>query len=530
MKHHTIARRHQRHLLNALKAAHFHPLYWVVSFIRCKWIANSALFILDFRYRSGCFRLTNIGSLKKAREIATAAFMEVPAYKEYCGTKICPKEWTAFPLSDKKNYILAYPDSQILAPNASEMHTIFRSSGATGKSVYWPQLKSAHRLSSWALQIYLENTFQIHQKRTLAIVGLSLGSWVGGDQMSSILKQCALQTPYSFSVFSPGNRHDEILEIAKSKYSCVDQLLLIACPSAIGNLKQLATSQGKDLIFDKFKYLVLGESFAEELRVSLSGKSHHPCMFSMYGSADTGLLGVESQGSVALRQLICTSPHLRAEFGIENEVPLFFHNCAPEAFLEVINHELYVTRWQGVPIVRYNLHDQVHLFDWKLLREMALRLSTTDPLQKSLQRKIFFGSPYLPPLIAVYGRMDKCLVLCGTNITAGMLEFAVRSSQLQPYLTGLFNAKIQYADNRQFLALDLELREGQAPTREVDQIIYACLVQKLGETQPEFEEDWRHIYSRWGTDPEARIIRINYLQWPALSATLTTKIKHLSIS
>ena len=74
-------------------------------------------------------------------------------------------------------------------------------------------MKSGNGSSPKAFKNFLEGTFAIHQKKTLAIVGYSLGSWVGGDALSWNLKNIAVDSTYPFFVFSPGNNLDEIIEI-----------------------------------------------------------------------------------------------------------------------------------------------------------------------------------------------------------------------------------------------------------------------------------------------------------------------------
>jgi len=49
-----------------------------------------------------------------------------------------------------------------------------------------------------------------------------------------VLKSMAVRLPYPFAVFSPGNKHDEIIAMIESATPFVDQIILFVCPSLSG--------------------------------------------------------------------------------------------------------------------------------------------------------------------------------------------------------------------------------------------------------------------------------------------------------
>jgi hypothetical protein len=132
----------------------------------------------------------------------------------------------------------------------------------------------------------------------------------------------------------------------------------------------------------------------------------------------------------------------------------------------------------------------------------------------------------LPDLIAVYGRSDGCLILCGTNISESMLDQTVRAPCLSKWLTGIYKAEIQYVDNRQFLSFTVEWRQGAPMDAAALDNVYALLVQQLGCVQPEFMDDWKNIYHAWDHDIDHRILRITPVCWPTMSNELEKSIKH----
>lgn len=478
--------------------------------------------------------MQTIGSAETALQVAGRAFRQVPAYTQFLSTRGVREFHSVaeLPLTDKQNYLVPAVYQNLLADDFDRTFTIFKSSGSSGQSFYWPQLKSADDATADTLRLFLENAFRIHERRTLAIVGLALGSWIGGEHFSWALKSVALKTPYPFSVFSPGSMHDEMLDMIRNAAPFVDQFLLVLCPSAIAHLHLKAQGRGMALPHDRLRYLVLGEPFPEALRISLQRAAgappHDPVILSVYGSADTGFLGAESPATAMIRRALTDSAPLARELGFPGAIPHFFHAAASDVYLETVNSELCVTRWQGIPLVRYNLHDAATFYSWEALRSAVSRACRQDSAA-ALYADVLDGLPALPDLIAISGRTDGCLILCGTNISETMLDEAVRAEALAPWLTGLYRAQILYEENRQYLAFELEWKQDAELSPASLDTVYGLLVQGLGRAQPEFLDDWTNVYHTWDADPARRILRLTPIRWPALSKRLEGAIKNRGI-
>ena len=489
----------------------------------------------------------SLGAISKAKVVVKKAG-KISAYRHFLSHSQgdFSGAFADLPLTDKKNYILPYDYAQLRAPDAQTEFTLFRSSGSSGQAFFWPQLRKPYRQLVSGLRGMLEASFQIHKKRTIGIVGLALGSWVGGDCFSWSLKNLAMQVPYPFTVFSPGNHHDEIIEIIQKYDLFVDQFLILMCPSAIGHLQLKAKDKGITLPFYKLRYLVLGEPFPEQLRLSLQKQSGHECpILSLYGSADTGTLGVESPASAALRQLFCGNAALREAFQVPYPVPHFFHFVTPQTYIESINQELVITKWQGIPLIRYNLHDRAALYHWKTLcQDIQSKVHTLSEDEGKLLKKVtqsshfcktswlvkkLLGQPHLGDLISITGRSDASLILCGTNLTEEMLAEVMHAPALTSYITGQFYAKVAYQEGRQFLFFDIEVLNKMLLTPETEELLYHILIKKLGKVQPEFLQDWQNVYSAWDDQPEKRILKLSLHAWPALSKHAELKIKHRGI-
>ncbi len=471
------------------------------------------------------FLLSSIGNKEAACEVARRAAVNIPAYREYLNKnkfsdKVLCSNFEKLPLTDKENYLMKAPYFSLLPPeNLNDMHFVFRSSGSSGRSFYWPQLKQQYRSFDLLFEDTLINNFSIRRKKTAIIVGLSLGSWIGGDLISWAAKNVALRSNYALTVFSPGNQHEEILEIINGINGKVDQIILFVCPSTIGHLALLAEEKRFRGVFNKLRFLVIGEPFSENFRsrlgVKCKVKPPEIVLSSVYGSADTGIIGIESNTVAFFRKLLSRCGKLRKYYGLTGSLPNFFNLSVKEAYIEIVNGELVFTAWQGLPLIRYNLHDSGNLVDWDAVK-MVLKDVTLDKESEKLKSYVIKEKSN-PTIIAVGGRSDGTIYLCGTNISESMLGSAVNDKLLQKIVTGHFYVSVLERKGRQQLRWDLELRPGVYPDKKTVSLIYTKLVESLGKFQPEFLADYNNVYSKWDSDVSARIFQFKFYAWPELS-------------
>lgn len=485
---------------------------------------------------SSCVRKT-LGSVKTASKIASRAIHEVKAYQQVIEqTGIPPSApFEQLPILDKESHMKRHALVDLLGADFKDTFTVFKSAGTSGHAFYWPQLRQSYAGSTSRMRALLESLFGIQHQNTMAVVGLALGSWIGGDVLSWSLKDVAMSTPYPFAVFSPGNKHDEIIAILHEAASLVDQFLLICCPSAIGHLILRAEQTGKPLPLAKMRYLVIGEPFPEQLRSDIEAQANVAppgvVIASVYGSADTGVLGFESEASILVRKMCHADPDLARALNVESVTPHFFHMADPNSFLETVDGELCVTKWQGIPLVRYNLHDRATLYDFPAVIEVLSSLpSMTPDMSDSLARmRTAADLAPLPGLIAVAGRADACLILCGTKLSEEMLDDAMRSPELTNTLTGRYQAQVIVENGRQRLKLAVEHKPTDTAADQLDQIVYPRLIRAIGRAQPEFLDDWINIYRNWDNDFDQRILKLDLVAWPAMSQSLEHGIKQHSI-
>ena len=155
-----------------------------------------------------------LGWKETAWEVAERSKLEVPAFRALLQERGLSSEtpFLDLPITDKQNYLIPSRQQDLQSEGSQDIFTYFRSAGSTGSPLYWPQLKDDYRWATRQMRTFLERSFAIHNRKTLAIMAMALGSWVGGDYYSWTLKNVAMDAPYLFTVMSPGDRHEEVIE------------------------------------------------------------------------------------------------------------------------------------------------------------------------------------------------------------------------------------------------------------------------------------------------------------------------------
>ena len=431
--------------------------------------------------------------------------------------------WQEVPVITKSNFYSAYPWKEVLPKESyKDIYTLYRSSGTTATSssrgFFWPQLKSDLLRMSPAFRDTIVEIFKLNQKSTLMIVGLSLGSWAGGEQFSFLLKDIALSNDYPLVVFTPGNLHAEIIELIEKCHEEFKQIVIALCPSAIFYLERLAHKLEYKLPLEKITFLVLGEPFPEALRIDLQKrageKRQDPVMISLYGAADAGVMGIESSEIVMLRQFIANNPDMALALGFTPySIPNLFHinSLNSNIYLEQIDDELIITKWQGLPLVRYNLQDKCKIYSWETL---CLIAASYDKTQEDYWLKM--KSEKVGNVLAIWGRSKGCIFLCGSNIFESMLQEVVLRSSLAPIITGAFVVWVELQMGRQILHWQIELKAGvQEPSYD----IHSEFVNLLSQQQPEFSDDYEKFY-RPSEDDGLRIFQFHFCKDKTLSDSI----------
>jgi phenylacetate-CoA ligase len=345
------------------------------------------------------------------------------------------------PFTTKQNYLDLYPLVDLVPDgDLTRMDVFNTSSGTTGKSYLWP-ISTAELLEGAQLyEFVFDHSFSFERRRTLLVVCFAMGTWIAGSftSFSSFLLK---QHGYPFSIVTPGYNKEDTLRIIREFGSQFDQIVVAGIPTF---LKDLFESIHEDpaLRARSFRALFAGEGFSEHWRTHVCGLMSQDdpaaCTASVYGSADAAIKGFEAPETIRFRRVLSADPSLcRSLFGQER-APSLFHHVPWLRHFDTHEGELLVTARRGIPLVRYNLHDEGGVLpapDWS-------------------------GLPF--PLVFLFGREKFATTLFGANIYAESVRDALLAPELSGRITGKFSMQTEFDERYdQRLHLHVELAGGQ---------------------------------------------------------------------
>ncbi|MBX7066641.1 MAG: hypothetical protein K1X28_05370 [Parachlamydiales bacterium] len=475
-------------------------------------------------------RMNTLGSLEGAKNTIAQAIEKIPAYRKFLEKegKTGQESFHELPCTSKKTYLLQFPYEELLPDPVSSNAAVFASSGSSGKKpFYWVYKKES--LFETLSGLPVEAMFSLDKKKTLVIDALSLGTWVGGDYISFVAKTIALKAQYPMTALTTGTNLDEIVGLIDNFGKYYDQILLVTSPTVFSHVMLTAEHEKISLPFQKMTYIFTEEGFSEDFRIALQKKTQVPettfLAYSLFASADTDLLGMESPFSVALRKLCFHNHKFADDLGIEPDFPHFFHNANQHVYIESVGDELWITKWQGIPLLRYNLHDRIYLYSWSKAQEFVKQYPFSSPLEKQLAGIIAAAPPNLPDMITVFGRADSAINLGGTKIYEYVFDEIIRSAELSQYLTGLYKAKLAFDGFYSYIEMLVELKENIKPSKETIGKIEDLIEFKLAYINPEFRSDYEKLYKPRIASIGLKAIKVKTVPWPELSSKAETTIK-----
>ncbi|MBN2437970.1 MAG: phenylacetate--CoA ligase [Deltaproteobacteria bacterium] len=340
---------------------------------------------------------------------ARYVFESAPAYRRFLADAgfAAPPDWESIPLMNKETYLTAYPVEELChGGSLAGCHLIGSSSGfSRSGSLFWPKRPEDEGDYVAAIGRMLVAHYAIDRRRTLALVCLAFGTWIGGMQIASALRTLAAGR-YPLTVATPGLNLREAAALHQRFHRGFDQCLVLTNPSNITMVGALMRRFSPDLPPGSVFFPVVGEFFSEAFRERIARDfGHGPedpfCVWTGYGSADTGDLGVETSVTIALRKWFYRRPELSEQVLGARETPMLLVPT-PKAHLEIIGGEIVVSKDQMIPLVRYNTRDRGGLLD----RAVLAGLGAPEPLPADLPEQILF----------VHGRVSDSVVFYGTNL------------------------------------------------------------------------------------------------------------------
>jgi phenylacetate-CoA ligase len=344
-------------------------------------------------------------------QFAAEVYRRVPAYRAFLDAQhlSASTPHDQLPVLTKESYLLAYPTEELCWDGSlAGCHLIGASSGfSKSGAIFWP--KRPHDEADYldGLDAMFVANYAIDRKPTLLFVCLALGTWIAGIQLASALRMLAASGRRPLTVSTPGLNLAEAVEIYARFGKHYEQVVWLINPSSVNLVAALLDRRGLRPPPASMSFAVVGEYYSEAFREKVASRFGHSaddpfCVWTGYGSADAGGIGVETRETIALRKHFYHQPALSKEFfGVADTPMLLAPVAGPE--LEIVDGNLVVTKDQMVPLVRYDTGD-------------AGGVLTRERLQAAARVPEALLAALPDSIVYVYGRASDAVIFYGTNL------------------------------------------------------------------------------------------------------------------
>jgi phenylacetate-CoA ligase len=438
------------------------------------------------------------------------AKLEVPAYKYFLSvcdaSNFAPEDhqaWRSLPIMDKRNYIHAYP-LEDLVPNKKLPSIGHASSGSSGRPTFWFRgNKQKYFGKSYYSKILRDILCIPKSETTLVIICFSLGVWVAGMYSILAFERIAEDPGENLSLLTPGFELADICSILGDIAAQFDHVVLVGYPGVFDLLRQ-EVSKRHLVPSSQIHLITSGDKSSEEWRAAKRTDfniTRLSSIVNVYGSSDAGIMAFETPLSIRIRRELASRPDLAALlFGTtRSDLPALFQYDPALIYFEELDAELLLTSDLDLPLIRYNIHDTGKLVAFETIVSIARELGIADPDINAW--------PY--PFIALFGRVDVAVILCGAKIFPENIRAGLSDSEIKPRLSGSYVAFVsrEGAGDRleERFQVDLELAQGASPVddrfaREISRKLYRKLV--------EINMEYRKHCSIVGPDAGRPVVRI----------------------
>lgn len=435
------------------------------------------------------------------REAALALFHEVavtvPAYPVFLADHgVDPAAVRTFddlrrvPPVTKAGYVQRYPLAQRCRGGRLEAcDMIAVSSGSTGQPTFWPRFLTDELAVARRFEQVFHDSFAAAERRTLAVVCFALGTWVGGMFTASCCRHLAVKG-YPITVITPGNSKEEIFRVVTELGSSFDQVVLLGYPPFLKDVIDEGIARGVRWPELRVRLVTAGEVFSEEWRTlvaeRLGSRAPEHDFASLYGTADAGVLGVETPLSIAIRRGLAARPEsARALFGQER-LPTLLQYDPHARFFEAEEGALLFSGDNGVPLVRYGILDTGGVIPYAAMLD-AMQGAGFDALAALAALPDTRQAPRALPFVFVFGRSDFTVSFYGANVFPENVTVGLEQPGIQAWVTGKFVMEVKRdGDENEHLSVVVELAPGEAPSDARREAVAASIEAQVCRLNSEF--------------------------------------------
>ena len=391
-------------------------------------------------------------------DLARRTAENVPAYRKFLRERGI-EPGTAFhelPLIDKASYHQKYPLPELCRDGrlpANDMIAV--SSGSSGRPTIWPRTLEDELHVARRFEQVLVDGFHADRRDTLAVVCFPLGTWVGGLFTQACVRHLAAKG-CPITVVAPGNNKAEILRVLPELAPHFEQVVLLGYPPFVKDVVDTGLAAGVDWPAYAIKLVLAGEVFSEQWRDLVAQRAGvaDPLrdIASLYGTADSGVLGTETPVSVGIRRFFATRPDLARDVFGDSRLPTLVQYDPASRFFEVHEGTLVLTADGGIPLVRYHIADEGGLFSHAELLGFCARHGFTPPPGPEL------------PFVHLFGRSLFTVSFFGANVYPENVTVGLEQPGISDTVTGKFVIEsVEDADRDRSLRITVEAAPGATP-------------------------------------------------------------------
>ncbi len=354
---------------------------------------------------------------------------------------------------DKASYHQKYPLPELCRDGrltGNDMIAV--SSGSSGRPTIWPRSLEDELHVARRFEQVLVDGFEADRRDTLAVVCFPLGTWVGGLFTQACVRHLAAKG-CPITVVAPGNNKAEILRVLPELAPHFDQVVLLGYPPFVKDVVDTGLAQGLDWAAHAIKLVLAGEVFSEQWRDLVAQRAGiaDPIrdIASLYGTADSGVLGTETPTSVGIRRFLATRPDLAREVFGDARLPTLVQYDPSSRFFEVHEGTLVLTADGGIPLIRYHIADEGGLFELAELLAFCAEHGFTPPPGPEL------------PFVYLFGRSLFTVSFFGANVYPENVTVGLEQPGISEMVTGKFVIEsVEDADRDRTLRITVETAPG----------------------------------------------------------------------
>ncbi|MEV5595187.1 hypothetical protein [Streptomyces sp. NPDC052496] len=420
------------------------------------------------------------------------ASVAVPAYAKFLRSRDCDPalvveaaDFGRVPIMAKENYLRSASLTDLMwdgSPGGARL--VASSSGSSGTPFYWPQDEESLR-EAVHLNTPLFDAFDCRARSTLCVISFFMGAHVAGiSQFEAVLRLA--RRGYRLTAICPGIDIEENVRVLRDVAPHFDQTVVMGYPPLVKDVLTAACAAGVSLEPLGLRLVFSGESFSENWRDSVhrAARATDPLGSSLaiYGSADSGIIGVESPLTVYARRAAAQDPQLcEALFPGAGVLPALVEFDPRYRHIEDVQGDLVLSARSSLPLIRYRIGDAGRVLSMATLAKVMAQCGHAVPADLAGGSTGHFA--------ALYGRKDVVCTFYAVNIYPDNVKEALERPDLVSEASGRFLlGKETAASGEQLLRLRVELAPGTAPSPPLQQRIDQAAGEALRSTNAEYRK------------------------------------------